>query len=609
MTDRNAAGAADGDVSGAADGDVAGAVGDVTAAGRCDRAEETDVLIVGGGPVGLALALDLAQRGVDFVLAEAGDGRVTHPKVSTVGPRAMEAFRRWGVADAIRGAGWPPDHTLDIAWVTAVGGHELHRLRFGTAGGRPLPPYTPEPEAVCPQHWLAPLLTARVGVHPAGPVRLGVRLLGLTRLPDGVRAVLVDAAGVRTAVRARFLVGCDGASSPVRKACGIDAPERHRTRVLRNILFRAPGLGALLGPRAALVHFVTEPGGLRYPLRAIDGRDLYRLTCPAGPEDAAKVVRRALAPDVPVEVVADAVWHLTHRVASRYRAGRVLLAGDAAHTLSPSGGFGLATGVGDAADLGWKLAAELAGWAGPGLLDTYENERRPVALDGLEESHRNLRRTLDRRLSAALCDATAEGERARAATAREIASSDARREFDAPDAHFGHRYVSPVVADEGRPAVVTGGRTPYVGAGGRTSAVVAGGRTSAVVAGGEAGGPRVGEPDAEPWWHRTAVPGARAPHVWLGPGRSTLDLFGPQFVLLHRGPDAPDRLVRAFADRRVPLRAVRCDDPEVARRYERPFVLVRPDGHVAWQGSAPPADPRHLADQVRGAGPGSGAGR
>ncbi|WP_395359434.1 FAD-dependent monooxygenase [Streptomyces sp. YH02] len=552
---------------------------------------ETDVLIVGGGPVGLALALDLAHRGVDFVLAEAGNGQVTHPKVSTVGPRAMEAFRRWGVADAIRGAGWPAGHTLDIAWVTAVGGHELHRLSLGTAGERPTPPFTPEPEAICPQHWLAPLLTARLGVHPEGPVRLGTRLLGFTRLPDRVSAGLVDGAGVRTTVHARFLVGCDGASSLVRKACGIDAPERHRTRVLRNILFRAPGLGDLLGASTALVYFVTEPGGLRYPLRSIDGRDLYRLTCPAGPADAVKAVRRAVAPDVPVEVVSDSTWHLTHRVASRYRAGRVLLAGDAAHTLSPSGGFGLATGVGDAADLGWKLAAELAGWAGPGLLDSYESERRPVALRSLEESHRNLRRTLDRRLSAALCDATAEGERARAALGREIAASDPVREFDAPDTHFAYRYASPVIADEGA------GADEGVGADEKAETEVA------------AEGPRTSPSDADPWWNRTAVPGARAPHVWLGPGRSTLDLFGPDFVLLSLGRGAPEGVVRAFADRRVPLTVVRCDDEEVARRYGRPLVLVRPDGHVAWRGAAAPADPGRLADLVRGAGAtGAGAG-
>ncbi len=546
--------------------------------------EETDVLVVGGGPVGLALGLDLARRGVRFLLVEAGDGRIAHPKVSTVGPRAMELFRRWGVADAIRDAGWPPGHTLDVAWVTAVGGHELHRLRYGTTAGRPLPAHTPEPEAICPQHWLVPLLTRRLGVRPDGPVRLGTRLTGFTSAPDGVRASLSDAAGVRTVVRTRYLVGCDGAASPVRKACGIEVPERHATRTLRNVLFRAPGLAARLGGRAALVHFVTEPGGLRYPLRAMDGTDLYRLTCPPGPADALRTVRRALAVDVPVRILADTEWHLTHRVADRYRDGRVLLAGDAAHTLSPSGGFGLATGIGDAADLGWKLAAELAGWAGPGLLDSYATERRPVAVAGLEESHRNLRRTLDRSLAPALLEDSPRGAAARAALGRQIAASDPGREFDAPDAHFAHRYRSPVIAggpDTGAPRASGG---------------------APVGASGSAGG------DGEPAWQRAAVPGGRAPHVWLAPGRSTLDLFGPGFVLLRLGPGSPEGLVRAFADRRMPLRV--WEPPPggaVARRYGHPYVLVRPDGHVAWCGDRPPGDPGGLADLVRGARKGGGA--
>ncbi|MGY3334876.1 2-polyprenyl-6-methoxyphenol hydroxylase-like FAD-dependent oxidoreductase [Streptomyces filamentosus] len=541
---------------------------------------ETDVLVVGGGPVGLALGLDLAWRGVDFVLVEAGDGRIGHPKVSTVGPRAMELLRRWGVADAVRGAGWPPGHTLDVAWVTAVGGHELHRLPLGTAAGRPVPAHTPEPEAICPQHWLVPLLLRRLGVRPDGPVRLGTRLTGFEQGPDGVRASLTDAAGTRTTVRARYLVGCDGAASPVRKACGIASPERHPTRTLRNVLFRAPDLADRLGARAALVHFVTEPGGLRYPLRAMDGRGLYRLTCPPGPADALRVVRRALAVDVPVQVLSDTEWHLTHRVADRYRDGRVLLAGDAAHALSPSGGFGLATGIGDAADLGWKLAAELAGWAGPGLLDTYGTERRPVAVAGLEESHRNLRRTLDRRLSPALLEDSPRGEEARAVLGRQIAASDPGREFDAPDAHFAHRYRSPVIADgPGAPEDPEG----------------------------------TGRPEGT-GWDGVAVTGGRAPHLWLEPGRSVLDLFGREFVLLRLGPDGPEAakdtegtraLVRAFTARRVPLRVRRVRGEEAARRYGRPYVLVRPDGHIAWQGRRPPADPAGLADLVRGAGPGA----
>ncbi|MGH3924183.1 MAG: FAD-dependent monooxygenase, partial [Pseudonocardiaceae bacterium] len=116
------------------------------------RSSDTDVLIVGGGPVGMALALDLKYRDVDFLLVEASDGAVLHPKVSTVGPRSMELFRRWGVADRIRRAGWPGDHTLDAVWVTTVGGHEVYRLELGTVDSRPPPAHTPEPEQCCPQH-------------------------------------------------------------------------------------------------------------------------------------------------------------------------------------------------------------------------------------------------------------------------------------------------------------------------------------------------------------------------------------------------------------------------------------------------------------------------
>ncbi|MEU7024161.1 FAD-dependent monooxygenase [Streptomyces sp. NPDC046203] len=554
---------------------------------------ETDVLVVGGGPVGMALALDLAHRGVDFTLIEAGEGIPADPRITTVGPRAMEMFRRWGMSGTLRGAGWPDDHCLDVAWVTAVAGHEIHRLPFGTVADRPLPGHTPEPEAICPQHWMAPLLLDRLGHYPDGPVRTRCRLLGIVPEPGGVTATVARADGSRSEVRARYLVGCDGAGSSVRKICGIDVPELHPPRVLRNILFRAPELPRLLGPRAPLLYFLVSPTGLRYPLRAIDGRGTYRLTAPATGEPAQAVVRRAVGLDTPLTVEADGAWHLTHRVADRYRSGRVFLTGDAAHTLSPSGGFGMSTGVCDAADLGWKLAAALAGWAGPGLLDSYETERRPVAVAGVAEANANLLRTQDRRLSPALLDDNPVGERARKALRRELATSDVGREFDHPEMHFAYRYVSPVIAAE----------LPADRAGAADSADCA---DSAALSGSGL--------------NASTLPGVRAPHAWLEPGRSTLDLYGREFVLLSFAEPAgggggdrsdaggggaagePYGLARAFAERRVPLHVVRCTVPEIARRYEQPYVLVRPDGHVAWRGTRQPRDPLALVDLVRGAG-------
>nr|AHE14684.1 RebC-like putative FAD-monooxygenase [uncultured bacterium] len=532
----------------------------------------TDVLIVGGGPVGLALALDLARRGVDFRLVEAGDGVVHHPRVGSVGIRSMELMRRWGVAEPVRKAGWPADHPLDGAWVTSVGGHEIHRVQMGTVETRPPSPHSPEQEAICPQHQLMPILRGALADRVPGGVQLGHRMESARSFPDRVEATVTDlATATAYPVTARWLVAADGAGSAVRKNLGIPAPARHEPKVFRNILFRAPELRERLGDRTALFWFLMSPPALRFPMRAIDGHGLYRLTVgvtEGEPElPSAQMVGTAVSVDTPLEVLSDDRWHLTHRVAERLRDGRALLLGDAAHTLSPSGGFGMNTGIAAAANLGWKLAAELAGWAGPGLLDSYDMECRAIAVRSLEEANRNLRRTLDRTLPSELAADSAAGRAVRATMAEGLRRSGVEREFYSVWVHLGTRYRSPVVVDDGTP-----------------------------------------DPPSDPGgWSPSAAPGCRAPHVDLGGGNSTIDLFGDGYWLVvptDGGDDnavaGAEKLAAAFAERAIPFGISRLSEPGVRAAYGQPLVLVRPDGHVAWRGATVPDDPGALVDAVRG---------
>jgi FAD binding domain len=249
--------------------------------------------------------------------------------------------------------------------------------------------------------------------------------------------------------------------------------------------------------------------------------------------------------------------------ADRYGVGRGFILGDAAHMMSPTGGFGMNTGVGDAVDLSWKLAAVLEGWGGPTLLDSYDTERRPVGARNVAEASRNLRRMLSPRPGPAILADTAEGARARAALGREF-SALMRHEWFTLGMHLGYRY-------EGSPSCWPDGTAPT--------------------------------PDEPGTYVPTARPGSRAPHAWLGDGRSTLDLFGRGFTLLGLGVDASVAapLIEAAERRRVPLTFARLDEPEVLTLYERRLVLVRPDGHVAWRDDRAPDHPLAVIDRIRGA--------
>src|SRR5262245_25382653 len=360
---------------------------------------EIPVLIVGGGPVGLALALDLGWRGVPCLLVEQGDGDVIDAKMFATGIRTVEFCRRWGIAERVKNWGFPDDFPFDNVFVTSLTGHELGRIAMPPQRDVPAFPASPERFAHCPQFVFDPILAEAARAYPCVRLRYRCRLRSFREESDGVIADLIDeATGKSESVRARYLVGCDGFASTVRKMLGI---AMHGTDIINrsvNVMFSASELWAAHDKGKAGRYVIIGPEGAWASLTPADGRERWRLMIHGEPDldpdsvDATAEVRRAIGRDVDFTILKVGHWVRRRMVADRYGHGRVFLAGDAAHVMPPNGGLGMNTGIGDAVDLGWKLAAVHHGWGGPHLLESYELERRPVGIRQCDEEMRNFER-------------------------------------------------------------------------------------------------------------------------------------------------------------------------------------------------------------------------
>lgn len=528
------------------------------------------VLIVGGGPVGLGLACELGWRGVECLLIEQTDGEISHPRANVENARTMEFCRRWGVAEAVKKAATPGDYPHTAIYVTSMRGYEIARIERPTHGGRAASPTSPERTQRCNQLWFDPVLKAHASTLPTVTMRHRTRLESFEDRADGVVAHVRDMeTGEANTIEAEYLVACCGGRSPVRKQLGVPLEGELALGYPINIFFRTPELWTYHDKGRTAMNFLVGPEGLWGNLTALDGRVLWRLTLQGtttyrdpSTVDVAAEIRRAMGCDVPYELISCQSWVRRDMVASKFRYGRVFLAGDAAHQHSPAGGFGLNTGMGDVFDLGWKLEAALKGWAGPDLLDTYEIERKPVAKRNVGEATRNFRmQTLDD--TNAVLDDTDKGRQQRQRL-KEYVIDVSTQQFLSDGIALGYVYEgSPIVCPDGSeaPEFRVDRYTP------------------------------------------STFPGARAPHVWLQPARSTLDLFGRGFTLMQLGTDPADvsRFVEAAAMRGVPLTVEHVAGEEVERLYERRLVLVRPDGHVAWRGNAAPDDALSIIDRARGA--------
>ena len=533
--------------------------------------DDTPVLIVGGGPVGLALAADLGRRGIACVLVEQSDGTIYHPRANTVNSRTMEFCRRWGIAEEVRQAGTPPDFPLDIIYCTGLNGYPLARVERPTYGGHKPLPTTPERSQRCNQLFFDPIMRKLAARFPSVRLRYRCRFESFTEAADGVICQVHDlAANRRETIRARYLVACCAGRSSVPQALGVRWEGQPVLSYHLNVFLKIEELWARHDKgKAAFYFFVDESGG-GPSLIELDGRELWRLGISTGqnliaPEqmDIAAIMKEFVGLGIPYELISVLPWTCRSIVADTWRRGNVFLAGDAVHQHSPSGGFGMNTGLGDAVDLAWKLAAALDGWGGPALIDSYEIERKPVARRIVREATENQGPIGEAATRALIRAPGAEGDRARALLRDEILR-ERTRVFVSDGLVLGYHYdPSPVIVPDGTAA----------------------------------------PEEAVSKYTPTARPGSRAPHAWLAEGRSTLDLFGDGFALLAFNGAAGDAapIVAAAQARGVPLKLSAIDDPSIAVLFQRHLVLVRPDGHVCWRDDAPPADPLDLIDRMRGA--------
>ncbi|WP_035513277.1 FAD-dependent oxidoreductase [Paraburkholderia nodosa] len=532
------------------------------------------VLIVGAGPIGLALAGDLGFRGVPSLLIERSDGKVVQPKMDMVGVRTMEYCRRWGIVPWVYEAGYNRDYPQDCAWVTGLNGYEFGREVFPSPREEKCPPQSPQKRERCPQNFFDPVLRRFAERSQLATISVNTELVSFTETESGVTARVRDTlTGEERTVEAQYLVGTDGGASTVRQALGIGMTGEPTLTHTTNVVFRCKDLEALHDKERAYRYIFIGPEGTWATLVAINGCDQWRFSLVGDDtrhtHDEAymrQAIVRAVGREFDFEILSLLPWVRRQLVADHYGTKRVFLAGDAAHLTSPTGGFGMNTGIQDAVNLSWKLAGVLQGWGGEHLLATYETEQRPVAIRNVAEATGNLKRMLSPRVlapSPAIFEDGPDSEAARVEFGNAYTEL-MKREWFSIGIHLGYMY-------EGSPIVVPDG-TPQ-------------------------------PPDEVSTYVQTARPGSRAPHVWLGEGRSTLDLFGKSFVLLCFGSERGgiDALKDAARHRGVPLEVVSIDNVEAHMLYERDFALVRPDGQVVWRGDALPQNAISLIDTARGA--------
>jgi 2-polyprenyl-6-methoxyphenol hydroxylase-like FAD-dependent oxidoreductase len=545
---------------------------------------EAPIVIIGGGPVGMALAMNIAMLGVPSTIINTETSSRWHPKGNTHNARTMEHYRRLGIAKALRKVGLPADHPTDVAYFTTLNGWEMARHPLPSerekmerlANAEPTD-QVPEPLYRANQMYVEAELFRQVKARPLIETRYGWRCIAIAERSASKFNVTIEeaASGRREELTASYLVGCDGGHSIVRRWLGIayqgerPSEQGYGSGATCSTHVKAPALydRVLKQHKPCWQHWAFNPR-VRGLIQSLDGTGDFLFNTriktidePPDPNYIARTFLACVGEEVPFSFVGHFPWTAGQAaVADRFGGGNVWLAGDAVHLFTPTGGFGMNTGMDDAANLGWKLAAMVQGWGGPNLLASYASERRPIALRNTGMAKRF---SVD--LGAAPVDLEMLEDNAAGAAARARTGAFFARfgeEFASIGIQLGARY-------DGSPIIIPDGTAP---------------------------------PDDNPTVYTpSACPGGRAPHLFLGRDDSLFDHFGLGFTLLRLAGDADVRPLAAAATARgipfasfdVPLRQGRA-------LYEADLALIRPDQHVAWRGNRLPGDGETLFARATG---------
>jgi 2-polyprenyl-6-methoxyphenol hydroxylase-like FAD-dependent oxidoreductase len=528
---------------------------------------DTEVLIAGAGPVGLVLAIDLAQRGISVELIERNDTPRQLPKMERCNARTMEIYRRLGLAEQVRAASKFRDVPMDVFVITSMAGPALVHLKYPSVTewqktilesddcSLPVEPYQ-----LISQYTLEPLLKSVAEALPNLNVRFSAELVSFTQDSESVTSEFVGPSGAET-VRSKYLVGCDGGASSIRKRLGIKLKGDGHIKQVFQIFFRSEELFDKIEMGRGR-HYYSPNGAMVVQ----DDLQHFMLNCYEIPPDTdpVEIVKDFLRIPVDIEILHVSDWYFNLLVAERYGQDRVLIAGDAAHLVIPIGGLGMNTGVGDAIDLSWKIAGTLTGWGGPNLVANYEAERRPVGIRNNNAAREAAQGVLAWQT---LCTVDLRDDTPEAAAQRQevtaVAAKSHATGYSMTGIELGYRYVD-----------------------------------SPLIVGGDEAGPDSNAMSYTP----TTVPGARVPHIWLSDGRALQDVLGRNFTLLHLSDSTIDTgpLEKAFAKFGAPLDIVEISDERVAQLYERRFFLIRPDLHILWRGDELPVDPERVVAKALG---------